>query len=734
MRYKVRAHIMWNCRVSSSNANNNYGAYTAVFNNILGFIINDERSAHTYIDLINENREIFLEASEKSFNEIVEPRELLFLINHIDTATRLYWSPRPYRRSGFIEKEFLFLCPENNSLVCLFCGFKSMMETGTHITCELRNNNNNTSSNREQQDQVDSLFRRAIESRSQQQQRREEDESDESDFIPQVDINRDIISEVIVLAHEVFQNQSAQIQQGTLQETFGGLNERNYIPSSGNTVNQTTLREEDLTIGAMETVNTLSGTTSRTQHHCHFRKCPLVWLDKNCTWQTKYSRKVIHEPSKFGFVLGLLENRDKTNFMATEMEWREFAQLTSRTPIMGSCEHTLSRCYRMLVEMKLDKVDRYHGDSHEFRRLPLFPVFYDTAIEKAKELKRPSITRPLACVLEHSPLYGSCYRQDRRCSTMVGIYDQGQSILDLFKERELSDRIRRDRTEELVSETRESKNFLSHILSIEKESSTPQTPSSSSTSHPPTLCNKRVTYAVDMEIAWRAFVMHGFCVQYRQSQVTEDVYEVHMSGEYSNGQHGGYSIRHRLGIPTTSMMCIYCGYIFDSKLCRPEVVDFLYDQFEKDSIVEYLISRSPRNFFVNNGKIPVWWDRKPGPNSHLAVSPGEVLWQEKTLDTNNNRKRKRQDDCNNNKIALWLSASLDCSHSLKCIFRIKNRVWPVDNCPVCLVTETSAQISPFTCGHTICNTCTNNVSITKCPLCKEGTRKHHITVDTAHTE
>lgn len=688
---------MWNCRVSGDSALS-YGAYTPVFDNLLGFVVGADRSARTYIDLIEENRAIFLETSERRCrNTVVEPRELLFLMNHIDTADRLYWAPRPYRRSGDIDKEYLFVCPENDTLACVFCGFKGRtpLETksapveGGVTRLPVFDATNATTDNSEERSLLDERQR-----------------------------------SMIMAARDLLQRELENVRRSTLAESFGGMDETDYVPrvadttdnsedGSGNANSELAAPRED--INETTTDATEPPITTRRRTRFHFDKCPLAWLESNCTWQTKYSTYPVHEPSKFGFALRMLQRQREQGFMATEMEWNEFVQLTGDTPAMGACEDTLLRCYMMIVQMKLDKVDRYHGDSREFRRLPLYPLYYDT--ERDAVMRKPRVCRPLACVLEHAPLYGWTYRTDRRsATTLVEPYEFGRSTLDVLREDVLVDRVNNERAAEIVDETRKSKNYLSHILSSDKRSGA---------SKP---IPNRVAYAIDMETAWRAFVMHGFCVQHRKYPANKDIYDVVATGDYSSGI-GGYSIRQRIDVPTTLMLCIYCGYSFDSKLCNPEVVDALYDASDKESIAEYLLSRSSRVFLTNNlseGDSREWWNRNPGPNSHLALSVNEVLQRGKNAEQK--KKRKRQTDGNNEKMAVWLSASLNSCHSLKCIFRLKNRVWSVEWCPVCLIENTTSQKPLFTCGHTVCDNCINDVRITQCPLCKEGTRKHHIII------
>jgi hypothetical protein len=792
---------MWNCRITCrGDSLSSYGAYTSVFNNLIGFIIGSERSARTYIDLIEENRAIFLDASDKpqlmaNMASVVEPRELLFLLNHLDTADRLYWAPRPYRRSGEIEKEFLFVSPENDTLACIFCGFKSILPLETKNAPVVGGVTRATGFGLytdtmvERQRLHESLMNLTVGSARESFERETNNVQERSGDTPErmdVDQNTSHIRTRRLCSSCISANNISTVEitidgtssaatvsvgsganfsvEGRLDATVsvgrwldGRLSRPNVSEgrwldgrSSGPNVSEGRwlngrLSRPNVSEGRWldgrssgptvsiggggggggdlnQTTPTAGGNDnsaySRKRVQFHFEKCPLMWLEKNCVWQNKHSKNEIHEPSKFGNALQVLQRKQSQAFMATEMEWNEFVHLTSDTPVLGACEDTLLKCYRMMMQMKLDKVDRYHGDSREFRRLPLYAVYYDNA-DTCTPKSRPRVCRPLAYVLKHSPLYGSI---NSRRTTVPSNFSQSTPVEEEEEEEEegeeaLAARINSERAADLDKEISESKNYLSHVLSPQPIPSPP---------------NNRVTFAIEMETAWRAFNMHGFCVQHRHEPVVGDIYNVLATGAFSmRNKPAGYTIRHRVEVPTTVMLCIYCGYSFDSSLCHPELIDVFYNEHEKKSITTYLLSRSTLpirdDTVCNNGTI--WWNRSPGPNSHLALSPNDIIQPDTGMETSPAAKRRKFVDTNNEKMALWLSASLNSSHSSKCIFRLKKREWSVEWCPVCLVEKTSHEKATFTCGHTACSMCMNDIRITHCPLCKEGTRKHHIEIE-----
>lgn len=120
---------MWKCEIFQ---NHGYKGYLRAYLSVLHHTLYD--SEKDYGSLINNTGKIFAECKYNDFHKrskefLVEPRELLMLLNYVDTAPTMYYAPRPFMRMGNLADDFVYILPttntfklENKTLACLFCG------------------------------------------------------------------------------------------------------------------------------------------------------------------------------------------------------------------------------------------------------------------------------------------------------------------------------------------------------------------------------------------------------------------------------------------------------------------------------------------------------------------------------------------------------------------------------------------------------------------------------------
>lgn len=78
-----------------------------------------------------------------------------------------------------------------------------------------------------------------------------------------------------------------------------------------------------------------------------------------------------------------------------------------------------------------------------------------------------------------------------------------------------------------------------------------------------------------------------------------------------------------------------------------------------------------------------------------------------------------------------LSVSLDTSHKQDCVFRVKRREFTCTECRICLEACEEANRCTMSCGHWFCRSCYNEIALTDCCLCKKGHRTQPMSV-TSH--
>src|SRR5436190_19525399 len=421
---------MWNCRVTSDKVSD-YGAYSDIFDNLLGFVISCNQPARTYLDLIEENRKMYLEHLIKGdgHHEVVEPRELLFILNEIDKANCMYWAPRPYRRSGDISKEYLFCCSDSDILACIFCGCKRQ----AHV--EIKDGGRAASVR-------SSIF-------------------DGTSLGPTIDGIQDPSSSaiqnfVIRLMQDVLELTTQRRtyvvhgQPSVIMEQFGSVSVGDYMPPEHANESQTPNR----------TPTSSPQNTSETHQTCgdgfHFQRCPLVWLMDNCTWRTKYSTRQIIEPSKFGYSLQGLQ---RSRYMFTEMEWKEFVQLSSKTYVMGACMDTLLKCYVYLMEQKMSNVNRACCDAL------FYMTYFTTTIPSDGDKFKRRYCRLLSMSLEYSSSNAVVSRVDDRDTTSEPFTVSGP-IFTATQEEEMVARLNNHHLAVDQQERNESRNYISHMKSL----------------------------------------------------------------------------------------------------------------------------------------------------------------------------------------------------------------------------------------------------------------------------
>lgn len=125
---------MWYCIVKSAHG---YHGYLNVCDTILNHII---RQNESYGDLLQKTAIVYSmcrhdEDSGKTV-DLVEPRELMLLLNYVDTSPCMYYAPRPYMRMGNVADDYVYIVPKRTDLhdvsiktACLFCGKVNDMPT-----------------------------------------------------------------------------------------------------------------------------------------------------------------------------------------------------------------------------------------------------------------------------------------------------------------------------------------------------------------------------------------------------------------------------------------------------------------------------------------------------------------------------------------------------------------------------------------------------------------------------
>lgn len=234
----------------------------------------------------------------------------------------------------------------------------------------------------------------------------------------------------------------------------------------------------------------------------------------------------------------------------------------------------------------------------------------------------------------------------------------------------------------------------------------------------------KLVCALNADCAWKAFVMHGFCVQKRTDP---RVYYCEVNGNFSHVTTNMYTVTTTLELPTVEMMCVYCGMVFDGKLCDPESIERLYTKRNRRVILEYLLKSA--SFPLQKMKVFFTWDfweRSPSAENTKAFQVEEVL---SSMELHDRIKQRNQDEplSHQEKIMLWFSASLNLTHSPTCIFRYQKRIFSGEKCPICMDSLKTTR-SLFNCGHTMCGRCINDIRVVACPVCKIGTRKQRLVV------
>lgn len=167
-------------------------------------------------------------------------------------------------------------------------------------------------------------------------------------------------------------------------------------------------------------------------------------------------------------------------------------------------------------------------------------------------------------------------------------------------------------------------------------------------------------------------------------------------------------------------VCLYCCAIFTNVLQNYESFNTYFAPYRADRLLKYALYGC--NDKMKRQQV---YGRILTPHARFPA----VFFKDLSCRVISRRlKRHHNQDRRLKGALLWLSSTLDSLHREDCLFRIQKRVYDCGECRICLEECDELDKRVMTCGHWFCHNCYNEIALTDCCLCKNGFRTSSIAV------
>lgn len=421
----------------------------------------------------------------------------------------------------------------------------------------------------------------------------------------------------------------------------------------------------------------------------HHHSCPVVWLckDENAVWNYKHASFVVRGISKFHHILQFLTRYPRPRENAS---WLCFVNRLGGCPTPGASMITLENLFRIIVTERL----RIVAGQLQTSNTKKWVVYYRLQSE---------FSSPAGPPLYH---YSEPVHVNQYISEVVNLADDATEFVNH----------RALQTGEMVPNQCLAFGGSHAVLTPAREQTVATRANEikpNTTAHRPfdqTLGLGGELQAGSVVGAFtddtvtdlyyrRLLYLHGFLVQ-----------PLEMTNQPFNIDSNTFVER------SDAHVCLYCGVMFPNTLLYFENAMKYYSPAQVDRLVKYAIAGASERRMHRY----VFGRHLPPVSMFQATFPRDL--------TSSVLPRKVKADERLQKALVWLSASMDALHNDECLFRLKRRLFATDKCCVCFNDKEEGDYVVMSCGHELCKSCYNEISITNCCMCKRGYRTRRMTV------
>lgn len=421
----------------------------------------------------------------------------------------------------------------------------------------------------------------------------------------------------------------------------------------------------------------------------HHRNCPVAWLrkDENAVWNYKNASFVVRGISKFHHMLQFITRYPRPR---ENSSWLCFINRMSSCPSPGASMNTLENLFRIIVIERLGFV----AERLKTAKANNWVVYYSTTSEFFASNEPP-------LHYYRDPIHVNQYISEivNLADDEVGFGDhRAMQTGEILRTGSLSF----GGSHAVLAPARQQK-VVTHANEIRPYTTAhrpfDQTPGLGGTLQAESVVGAFTDNTVTDLYYHRLLYLHGFLVQ--PLEINHHPFAIDPNTFVDRSE---------------SHVCLYCGVMFLNTLLYFQNAMKYYSPAHVDRLVKYAIAGANEGHTHRD----VFGRHLQSVSVFQAIFPRDL--------TSSVLPHKVKADERLQKALVWLSASMDALHTDECVFRLKRRSFATERCCVCFTRGEVGDYVALSCGHELCKSCYNEISITDCCMCKRGYRSRHMTV------